>query len=204
MNFSRDSWISTNVAIRPHLPISAILGAEKEVGTVPPCGILFPHGFSRFAVLFCYFSEMIEESYYMFRALYANYFCFLHSVSSHPQSLLSLCKLFEDLLQAYETELFFHLQQIGVQPTSIAFRWLFAGFVGFLEVEQLYLLWDRVIGFETLELLPMLSAALFVFKAEYILKATTFEEVEEIFYDLSQIKVVPLLQHFLYEQRRVA
>jgi hypothetical protein len=60
------------------------------------------------------------------------------------------------------------------------------------------LLWDRIIGFDSLELLPILAAAIFVFRANLILNCQSREEFDEIFYDLSQIKVMPLIQHFLF------
>lgn len=45
-------------------------------------------------------------------------------------------------------------------------------FVCILEVDQIYLLFDRIIGFETLEILPILSAAIFVFRSNLILNCT--------------------------------
>ena len=71
-------------------------------------------------------------------------------------------------------------------------------FVGVLEVDQIYLLWDRIIGFETLEILPIFAASIFVFRANLILNCQNQEEYDELFNDMSMIKVIPLLQHFLF------
>ena len=71
-------------------------------------------------------------------------------------------------------------------------------FVGVLEVDQIYLLWDRIIGFESLEILPIFAASIFVFRANLILNCQNQEEYDELFNDMSMIKVVPLLQHFLF------
>jgi hypothetical protein len=49
-----------------------------------------------------------------------------------------------------------------------------------------------------LEILPILAAAIFVFRANMILNVQSQEEFDELFYDMSQIKVVPLMQHFLF------
>ena len=130
--------------------------------------------------------------------MYCKYFCNLQSISNSPESILSLCKLFEDLLQMYEPEVCFHMNQLGIQPLKTAFPWIFYAFVGALEVDQIYLLWDRIIGFETLQMLPILAAGIFVFRANLILNCTNQEEFDELFLDLSQIKVMPIIQHFLF------
>lgn len=60
------------------------------------------------------------------------------------------------------------------------------------------MIYDRIVGFETLEVLPILSAAIFVFRANLILNCQNQEEYDELFSDLMTLKVVPLLQHFLF------
>ena len=98
----------------------------------------------------------------------------------------------------YEPEVCFHMNAHGIIPLKIAFPWIFYAFVGILEVDQIYLLWDRIIGFETLEILPILAAGIFVFRANLILNCTNQEEFDELFLDLSQLKVMPIIQHFLF------
>ena len=60
------------------------------------------------------------------------------------------------------------------------------------------MIYDRIIGFETLEILPIMCAAIFVFRANLILNCQCQDEFDELFADLSMLKVVPLLQHFLF------
>lgn len=98
----------------------------------------------------------------------------------------------------YEPEVCFHMNQLGIQPLRTAFQWIYFSFVGVLEVDQIFLLWDRIIGFETLEILPILAAGIFVFRSNLILNCTNQEEFDELFLDLSQIKVMPIIQHFLF------
>ena len=78
------------------------------------------------------------DIFYIFRGLYTKYICCLHSMSSHPQGIISLSKLFEDLLQIYEPDVWFHMQQINVSPLKVAFPWIFYAFVGYLEVDQVF------------------------------------------------------------------
>jgi hypothetical protein len=75
-----------------------IAGTDRIVGAVPPSGILPCKEFGKYACPFSYMSEKEDEMYFIFRAFYCKYFCFLNTISSHPQSIVSLCKFFEDLL----------------------------------------------------------------------------------------------------------
>ena len=66
---------------------------------------------------------------------------------------MHICRTFEQLLSSVHIRLYLHLVKIGVQPLQIAFPWLQLGFVGTLEVDQILLLWDRIIGGYSLLLL---------------------------------------------------
>ena len=59
-------------------------------------------------------------------------------------------------------------------------------------------MWDRILGFESLEILPVFAAAVFVFRANLIQNCQSQEDYDELFSDLSMIRVVPILQHFLF------
>ena len=111
-----------------------------------------------------------------------------------------LSKLFEDLIQRYEPELFRHLLEVGIAPLQLAFSWMQLAFVGYLQPDQLLLLWDRIIaqGNDGLLLLPILAAAIFVYRSHALMKARDVQDVKDILGDPSQLLVVPLLQHFLF------
>ena len=98
----------------------------------------------------------------------------------------------------YEPEVCFHMNQLGISPLKTAFHWMMFAFCGTLEVDQLFLLFDRILGFESLEILPIMAAGIFVFRANLILNCQNQEEFDELFVDLSQIKVMPIIQHFLF------
>lgn len=110
------------------------------------------------------------------------HFCRLHIVSSEQDTLVGLCKFFEDLLMEREPQVFYHLLQLNIHPLSIAFHWIFHGFAGYLKVEELLLLWDRIIGFGNLYLLPVLAAAIFWFRSKFLLRATDQQEIYVGFY----------------------
>jgi len=109
MFFFRDKQIPEMLKSKPHTPVIAVAGSDKQVGPYPPSSVIPCHRFSRYFAPFCYISEKKEEAYFIFRAMYCKYFCYLHSLSSHSQSIITLTKLFEDLLQMYEPDVCYHL-----------------------------------------------------------------------------------------------
>ena len=64
-------------------------------------------------------------------------------------------------------------------------------------------LWDRIIGFDDLELLPILAAAIFVYRARWLLQANEPAHVQRLLADATGLRVVPLLQLFLIEPARL-
>jgi len=57
-----------------------------------------------------------------------------------------------------------------VQPLRLAFKWLVRAFSGYLSSEQVLLLWDRILGYDSVELLPILAAAIFSFRKTNLLE----------------------------------
>lgn len=81
---------------------------------------------------------------------------------------------------------------------SIALPWLVQAFAGFLSVSEVLLLWDRIVGFDSLNVLPVLASAIFAFRGRALLLAKTAAEVESVMQDLTGIMALPLLQHALF------
>lgn len=69
--------------------------------------------------------------------------------------------------------------------------------------EQVLHLWDRIIGFDDLELLPVLAAAIFVYRAKWLLQANEPAHVQRLLADAQSLKVIPLLQLFLHDHGRL-
>ena len=202
MCFLRDPWVSENLRALPNLPLVGT-SEGKPIGNVPPCGVIpFKH-FSKYIAPITFLSEKPEECYYIFRNFYCKFLCYLHSYTSESRGIISLCKLFEDLLQAYDSDLVYHLNQIGIPPLRIAFPWIFYSFVGFIEVEQVYLLWDRMVGYDSPDIFVLLAVAIFVYRSDAIMQCSTKEEIDDLFYDLSHMKVVPLIQNFLFVEKHL-
>ncbi|KAF5394451.1 hypothetical protein PHET_11482 [Paragonimus heterotremus] len=79
--------------------------------------IFVPFHFFFYLVLsLCYLYDDPVMLYMVFRELYIRYFHKLHTISNDCSGVLSLCILFERLLQVREPQLFFHLRSHGIQP----------------------------------------------------------------------------------------
>nr|XP_011749729.1 TBC1 domain family member 19 isoform X2 [Macaca nemestrina]XP_045248153.1 TBC1 domain family member 19 isoform X2 [Macaca fascicularis] len=189
--FSRDtsvlSHFAYNSASPPKSYIRGKLGLEEYAVFYPP----------NVAPL-CFLYHEPSKLYQIFREMYVRFFFRLHSISSHPSGIVSLCLLFETLLQTYLPQLFYHLREIGAQPLRISFKWMVRAFSGYLATDQLLLLWDRILGYNSLEILAVLAAAVFAFRAVNLMEVTSLAAAEAVLADLSTLKVMPLLQIFLF------
>ena len=154
-------------------------------------------GLSDFVCPLCFVYASPSELYYAFREMWTRYWCRLHAFSSRPGSLLPLLRLFEDLLQETAPAVCLHLLRLELYPGRIALPWIASAFASFLPAEQTLVLWDRIIGFDSLELLAILAASVFVYRAKWLLQASEPSHVQRLLADASGLKVVPLLQLFL-------
>lgn len=134
--FFRDRQVLDLMKVKPHAPVVCLNEKDKVIGVFPPCGVIPCKRFSQLFAPLSFLSNSQEECYFIFRSMYCRYFCHLSGVSSHPESILSQCKLFEELLQMYEPEVCYHLSQLGISPLKTVFPWIAFCFVGVLEVDQ--------------------------------------------------------------------
>ncbi|KAJ8262585.1 hypothetical protein GJAV_G00168080 [Gymnothorax javanicus] len=200
--FSRDTAVlehfSYNSATPPKSYIRGLLGKDDCAVVYPPNGVIPFHGFSMYVAPLCFLYNEPPRLYGVFREMYVRYFYRLHSISSSPSGIVSLCLQFEKLLQTHLPQLFYHLREVGAQPLRIAFKWMVRAFSGYLCTDQLLLLWDRILGYDSLEIVAVLAAAVFAFRAENLMEVMSLAAAEAVLADLSTLKVMPLLQIFLF------
>jgi len=201
--FSRDTQIPKLCSL---LPTTAVIEtpnplSEDEKISIPPSTVIPYYQMSLLAAPFSFVYAGVEEMYFVWRAMYCRYFCRLHVLSSRPDSILYLSRMFENLLLAAHPKVFYHGIKVGAHPLRTAFPWIFTAFSGVLPVFQVLQLWDRVIAYDSLELIPTLAAAIYVFRAEHVLASKTAEEVHAVFKETVHIQAIPLLQHFLFARK---
>ena len=88
-------------------------GLKKETDEIvvyPPNGVLPMKNMSYYVAPLCYLFGDSASIYSVFREMYTRYFFRLHTISSHPESILRLSLEFERLMQAHQPLLFLHLR----------------------------------------------------------------------------------------------
>ena len=201
--FSRDPRVYQATVHPPNTSLIATDGDGSQTA-FPPSGVLPFRGQCQYAFPLCYVYAQPQQLYFVYRTLWTRYWSRLHSFSSRPGTLLTLCLLFEELMQEHLTELCTHLMRLDVHPTTIALPWIVSAFSSSLPADQTLLLWDRILGFDSLELLPLLAVAIFAYRSSWLLQATDAERVDRILNNTASIKVVPLLQLFLWDKEALA
>ncbi|CAO1340765.1 unnamed protein product [Diamesa hyperborea] len=186
--FSRDTEINDMIKTE-FLNTSKLKQYES-----PPCGVVPFHGICMFAAPFCYLYDSPVALYFTFRAFYIRYCHRLTTVNTHSQGIVSLCLLFEKLLQTHEPFLWSHFRELQIQPIRVIFKWLMRGFSGHLHPEQLLILWDLILGYDSLEILSLLAIIILSFRKESLMQVSSIESIEAVLADLSSIKVLPLIQ----------
>jgi len=106
--------------------------------------------------------------------------------------------LFEDVLQQKNPTLVLHLKSIKAEPLKLAYKWILYAFSGYLDPDQVLLLWDRIVGFDSLEIVSILAAAVFHFRATSLLHISSPAEAEGVLGNLHSLKVLPLIQHMIF------
>jgi hypothetical protein len=202
MAFSRDSYVQQH-ALQVNGAVTHDSGwTDAEVTPlshyVPPNGVLPFGGLVMYTAPLTYLYNDPVEIFYVFREMYVRYWSKLNAIRTEKSTILGLCKLFEDLAVRSSASTVFHLVNVGIKPLDIAFPWIQSAFSGVLGIDQVLLLWDRVVGYDSLELIAILAAALFHFRAEELETVRTIVDVEEVFAELIEMQVVPLLQEYLF------
>lgn len=79
-------------------------------------------------------------------------------------------------------------------------KWIMRGFSGHLPPEQLLNLWDLILAYDSLEIIPLLAVVILIFRKDNLMKVTSIQNIEAILADLSSISVIPLLQIALLKE----
>lgn len=196
--FCRDPAVAQHSARPRPLAVTSLTRAGNAA-PFPPSGVPPSRGMCNLVFPLCFVYAHPADLFFAFREMWSRFWCRLHAFSSAPGSLLPLTRLFEDLLHTHAPAVALHMIQLDTHPARIALGWITTGFAAYLPAEQTLQLWDRIVGFDSVELLPVLAAAIFVYRARWLLQATTTEQVRHVLADPSEIRVVPLLQLFLWD-----
>lgn len=63
-----------------------------------------------------------------------------------------------------------------------------------IEYLWMYLFYMQILGYDSLEVIPLLALVILSFRKESLMQVGTLENIETVLADLSSIKVLPLIQ----------
>lgn len=199
---SRDASVAAHCSLRPFPRLEGVGAYGDVLSPYPLSGVVPFHGMAAFAAPLCYLYRSPAAVFHMFRAMYCRHWCRLHVLADTPPpqlSLLGLCRVATDLLQELDPEVVAHLCQLGCSPVRVMLPWLACGFARQLSVGQTLLLWDRVVGHDSLLPLALLAAAVLSFRREMVLASHDVEDLMDMMGQLSALQVVPLMQAALFD-----
>jgi len=139
------------------------------------------------------FSTALKTCQIVFRLIYNRIVSVLFDLSfANSGSIISLSLYFENEFILCMNQLYLHLKLIGVNPVVIAGEWMADLFVGQINTNEVLYLVDRMLGFESLLLLPILSLGIFKLYEHELLGASSIEDVEAVLFlgDIEFIKTV--------------
>eukprot|EP01138_Halocafeteria_seosinensis_P004225 gb/GECG01004321.1/.p1 GENE.gb/GECG01004321.1/~~gb/GECG01004321.1/.p1 ORF type:complete len:775 (+),score=82.01 gb/GECG01004321.1/:1-2325(+) len=182
MAWTRDPGLLADCTDTPHSPIRAHPQAMKGVSLqVPPSGVLPFEQLSTLAAPLCYVTRDEAQLYELWRAMYTKFWCRLSSISGKEDSLPFLCRQFEELCFEICPGLYMQLVRKGMHPLQLVFPLLRTAFAGCLDVRQVLLLWDRIIAFNSLKLLPVCGVALLLYRGHELLQSENMDEARYVY-----------------------
>ncbi|XP_049522748.1 TBC1 domain family member 19-like isoform X2 [Dermacentor silvarum] len=187
--FTRDYYVARRIS-------------NNSLGTVIlradlPCGAVPYYGFSLLVSPLCFMYADVGIMYAVFREMYCRYFHKLMAISSDPQGIVSLLLTFERLVQYREPEFLPALASKNVNLQPIVFQMLMQSFCAHLPAEEVLRLWDRVLGYDSVYVLPVAAASLVCSKKTEILGTRDQSSLEDIFNKLMPCDVISTLDDFL-------
>ena len=166
--------------------------------TIPASGIFPFRGLSSYVapLLYLYKEESVLPH---LQVLYTRYYCRLHTI----EGLAPLMGMAELLIAEGCPDMIVKFKMLQTQSPdislcSVVVPWLMTGFAGYLMPREYFQLWDRILGYNALELLSVLAAAIIILKSSTLLGLSDPQDVKYYLCDLSGIQTVSLLQLALF------
>ena len=108
-----------------------------------------------------------------------------------------LSQYFEEMIQALEPEICFHLLVHEASPLHFVAPWMTSAFATHLSVDQLLLLWDWMLEDASMVPFAIAAAAIVSFRLRPLLNITAKQDIVEAIQDVSQLEIIPILHSFL-------
>lgn len=108
--------------------------------------------------------------------------------------------IFERIFLRVMNQLYIHLRNLDIYPVDTACQWMMSFFIGFLAVPEVFQLADRLVGYNSLHLLPVFALAVFKYYEKNLLAIKSKPQFEESFHRLKDLNFLQVLNCFLFEK----
>ena len=95
-------------------------------------------------------------------------------------------------------QLYIHLRKLDIFPLDIAIDWISSFFIGYLEIDQTFLLLDRIMGFDTLHILPLVALGVFKYYEKGLLKINDRQQALDLVNRINPLSFLDLINSYLF------
>lgn len=114
-------------------------------------------------------------------------------------TLLGVASLIESYSNMFTPHLKFHLTvNLKISLLKATLPWVISAFTNVITPDQLLLLWDRIIGYDSVEIFALLCVAILNWKHDLLMSCKTEDDVRVALVDIGNCKVIELLQVLLF------
>eukprot|EP00727_Mastigamoeba_balamuthi_P001524 m51a1_g11369 hypothetical protein (425) ;mRNA; f:4731-6330 len=135
--------------------------------------------------------------FFVFSSTSRAFFWKLQALTDDGEGIACLLGVFDELAQQHAPRAVQHMAKGPGTAHALAFRWMQSAFAGALPVREVMLVWDRILAFGTLLVLPVLAAAILARKEEQICAAGSSKELKALFETLEDIDTTALLREMI-------
>lgn len=123
LSFSRDEWVREHTSYDIHAPLLNQMGLDFEKSAAPPCGLQPYLGFATYFAPLCYIFRDKTSLYHVSKFLFCTLWCRMNVISAsveYDNTLIYVCKTFENLLIQFHPQLVIHMINIGLPPLKVS------------------------------------------------------------------------------------
>jgi Rab-GTPase-TBC domain len=165
-----------------------------------PCRVIPCTGFLNHLGLLTYFNKKKEKVYTIIKYLVKNHVAKLYDIRpTNSENIVALGIIFERLFLRTMNPLYINLRNLDIYPVDLAICWMNNFFVGTFSADQAFQLLDRLIGYNTLHLLPVVALSIYKYNEKALMEIKNKTEYLEVFQRLKELNWLHALNQYLFK-----
>ena len=165
-----------------------------------PCRLVPCTGFLNHLGLWTYFNKKKDKVYTIIKYFIKHHSGKLYDIRpTNSENIVALSIIFERLFLRTMNPLYIHLRNLDIYPVDVAINWMNSFFVGVFSSDQAFQLIDRIIGYNSLLLLPVVSLSIFKFNEKTLLEVKNKNDYLDAFQRLKELNWLHILNLYLFK-----